>query len=148
TLSIGRPHKRSKSAFPSANSAPRPRPASLPRHHTKRPTNGKPGSGRSFRRTLPITPSSTAPARQSHAHLQAAVQSSGQPWTSKSLPATAELLVGGRPSRLAHHGTPLMSTPLFIAGAAASGFAVGFVPALADSLGGPLRQQLKGADKW
>ena len=41
-----------------------------------------------------------------------------------------------------------MSTPLLITGAAASSVAVGFVPALVDSLGDALRQQLRGRERW
>ena len=41
-----------------------------------------------------------------------------------------------------------MSTPLLITGAATSSFAIGFVPALVDSLAGALRQQLKAQERW
>jgi fucose permease len=40
-----------------------------------------------------------------------------------------------------------MSSPLLIASAVTSGFAVGFVPSLVDSMRGPLCQQLKGSEK-
>ena len=41
-----------------------------------------------------------------------------------------------------------MSSPLVIAGALVSGFAIGFVPALVDSARGPLQRQHNGADGW
>src|SRR6516162_6913638 len=78
----------------------------------------------------------------------AAVESSGQARTPKSPPAKPELPAEGRPTRLARHGTPAMSTPLLITGAATSSFAIGFVPALVDSLAGALRQQLKAQERW
>jgi MFS family permease len=40
-----------------------------------------------------------------------------------------------------------MSSPLVIAGAAVSGLAIGFVPALVDSLRAPLAKQLKGTER-
>src|SRR5947209_13466076 len=39
-----------------------------------------------------------------------------------------------------------MSSPLLIAGALVSGFAIGFVPALLDSVRAPLQRQYKGAE--